>query len=139
MKLHTHSRIWFARALIGLVIFVNIQSGFAFILNPDKYLPSYQLVGVPGSTAIQGFGILFLMWSVPYCVALLHPHKYRISLLEAISMQFIGLIGESWILVLLPPHYRVLIKSIQRFITFDAVGLVLLLFSRWLSKNTITV
>jgi hypothetical protein len=135
MGFHSNLRLWFARALIGLVIFFNVQSGFSFILDPGKYAPGYQLVGVPGSTAIQGFGILFLMWNVPYCVALLHPKKYWISLLEAIIMQLIGLIGESWILMYLPPQNIVLNKSIVRFITFDAAGLVFLILSRWFSKN----
>jgi hypothetical protein len=136
MRFHSKSRLWFARILIGLVFFFNVQSGFAFILDPGKYASSYQLVGIPGFTAIQGFGILFLMWNVPYFVALLHPKKYWIPLLEAIVMQFIGLIGESWILVNLPPQNLILGKSIHRFITFDAAGFVLLMLSMWLTKKT---
>jgi hypothetical protein len=42
-------------------------------------------------------------------------------------MQFIGVLGESLILVSIPLGYSVLHTSILRFITFDAAGVILLI------------
>ncbi len=53
-----------------------------------------------------GMGVLFLMWNVPYAVALWHPLRHRISLYEALAMQAIGLLGESLIYLSLSPEPR---------------------------------
>ena len=122
-------RLWLGRILIGAVVFANLQCALAFIINPSAYVQAYELTGIPGLNAIQGFGILFIMWNVPYMVALFNPHKHRLSLLEAISMQAIGLCGESYLFFKLPSDYAQLASSILRFILFDGIGLVALLIA----------
>lgn len=122
-------RIWFVRFLVGVVLFINIQCAVIFLIAPAKYAPAYQLLGIPGGIAIQGFGVLFLMWNVPYTLALIHPFKHRISLYEAVLMQFIGLIGETLILLIMPPGYPTLQSSISRFVIFDGLGFIALLLA----------
>jgi hypothetical protein len=131
------TRLWVARLLIGLVIAWNLQAALTFILWPEQYAPGFELTGIPGAVAVRGTGILFLMWNVPYLVALWHPHKYRLALGLALVMQLIGLVGETLILFTLPNGHALLGASISRFIAFDASGLVLLVAAFWLSnRNT---
>jgi hypothetical protein len=133
------SRLWISRLWIGLVTAWNLQAALAFILWPEQYAPGFELTGVPGAAAVRGTGILFVMWNVPYLVALWHPRKYRLALRLALAMQFIGLIGESLILFTLPSGHALLRTSITRFIAFDASGLVLLAVAFWLlNRNTET-
>jgi hypothetical protein len=129
------SRLWLSRILIGSVLIINIQSALAFFLFPSRYAPAYELMGVPGQAAIQGFAVLFLMWNVPYCFALIHPIRNRVSLYEAIMMQSIGLIGETLILKSIPMEYVILRKSILRFIIFDGGGLIALFIAAWSTKQ----
>jgi len=131
------SRLWSARLLIALVVGWNLQAAIAFILWPERYAPGFELTGVPGAAAMRGTGILFLMWTVPYVVALWHPRKHRPFVLTALLMQFVGLVGESLILISLPQGYASLHTSIVRFIAFDAGGLVLLIAALWLSNNKV--
>jgi hypothetical protein len=131
------TRLWVARLLIGLVTVWNLQAALTFILWPGRYAPGFELTGIPGAVAVRGTGILFLMWNVPYLVALWHPHKYRLALGLALVMQLIGLVGETSILFTLPNGHALLSASITRFIAFDASGLVLLVAAFWLSnRNT---
>ncbi|MBU1662583.1 MAG: hypothetical protein KKD28_14045 [Chloroflexi bacterium] len=128
-------RLWFGRALIGAVIFTNVQCAIAFLRSPTVYAPWYELQGAAGEAAIRGFGVLFLMWNVPYVVALIYPHKQRTSLYEAIIMQTIGIIGEAFILWWLPIEYTIARGSIVRFIIFDGGGLIALLLAAWVCKS----
>jgi hypothetical protein len=125
------NRLNFSRLLIGLVLFWNIQCALFFLLWPGRYAPSFELAGLPGEAAVRGVGVLFLMWNVPYAVALWHPLRHRLSLFEATAMQAIGVIGESIILLSLPPTYAILRSSLSRFILFDALGLLALLLAVW--------
>lgn len=120
-------RLLGGRFLISLVTFTNIQCAIIFFLFPEKYIRAYELTGIPGEIAIQGFGILFIMWNVPYGLAIIHPQKHRTSLYEAILMQFIGLLGESYLFITLPPGFTNLSVSIARFMIFDGIGLIILL------------
>jgi len=129
------TRLTIARVLIGAVLVMNVQSALAFFLNPARYAPAYELVGVPGEAAIRGYGVLFLMWNVPYWVALLHPQQHRTSLYEAVAMQTIGLIGESFILWGLPEEHATLQISLTRFILFDGGGLAALLWATLLTRK----
>ena len=102
----------------------------------------FELTGVPGAAAVRGTGILFVMWNVPYLVALLNPRRYHLALGMALAMQFIGLIGESLILFTLPDGHDLLSTSILRFIIFDGSGLALLMVAfltvrnnKWPYKN----
>ena len=120
------TRRWVARLLIGLVFAWNVQAAFAFILWPSSFVWAYELSGVPGEVAVRGTGILFLMWNVPYAPALWHPVRFRLALVLAWTMQLVGLVGESLLLVSLPSGHATLGASVLRFILFDAAGLVLL-------------
>ena len=121
--------IWIGRALIGVVLVVNVQSAILFLWQPEKYAPGFQLSSVEGFAAVRGIGLLFLMWNVPSFVALLDPLKHRVSLFAALMMQTIGVFGESLIYLSLPSGYATLQNSISRFILFDSLGLALLLMA----------
>jgi hypothetical protein len=120
-------RLWLSRGCIAIVFFVNVQCAAAFIVSPGAFAPSYELSGAVGAATIQAIGVLFLMWNVPYAMALWHPVRHCLSLWEAIIMQAIGVIGELLLLISLPGGHQVLHSSIERFILFDGMGLVLLL------------
>jgi hypothetical protein len=120
---------WIGRLLIGAVSIMNVQSAVLFLWQPGKYTPGFQLNGVEGITAVRGIGLLFLMWNVPYFVAVLDPVKNRISLYEALIMQSIGVFGETLIYLSLPSGYGVLQNSLSRFIVFDSLGLALLIMA----------
>lgn len=120
---------WLARLLIGLVVAWNIQAAIVFILTPQVFVPAYELSGDAGEAAVRGVGVLFLMWSVPYLFALCNPVRYRLTLTIAIIMQFVGLIGESYILSTLSAERVILRASILRFIAFDGAGLLFLVLA----------
>jgi len=124
-----------ARFLIATVIGWNLQVAYIFLFSPENFISSFELSGLPGEAAVRGMAVLFVMWNVPYLVALWHPRRYRVSLYEAIAMQTIGLLGESFILSTLGAGHALLHISITRFITFDAAGLVLLLGAFLLSRE----
>jgi hypothetical protein len=123
-------RIWIARLLIGLVTAWNLQAAFAFIFSPNRFIRAYELSDTAGEAAIRGFGILFLMWNVPYLFAVKDPVRHQLALTFALLMQFIGLIGESYILYTLTVDHVLLRTSILRFIIFDGAGLLLLAIAR---------
>ena len=127
-------RLWISRTLIALVAAWNLQAALVFILWPERFMHGFELTGIPGTVAVRGTGILFLMWNVPYLVALWHPSKYRLILGIAVVMQLVGLVGESIILLALPDGHALLHASILRFIIFDGSGLMLLIFAFWCIK-----
>jgi hypothetical protein len=124
-----------ARLAIALVFLWNIQCAFVFLFWPDRFSAGFELTGIPGSAAVRGIGLLFLMWNVPYAVALWHPVRYRISLYEATAMQAIGLLGETLIWLMLPANQIMLRSSLLRFIAFDFIGLVLLCLAIWSAQR----
>jgi len=128
-------KINLARAFIGIVILWNVQCAVVFLLWPERFAPGFQLEGAAGEAMVQGMGVLFLMWNVPYAVALWNPVRYRISLYEAVAMQAIGLVGEILILVSLPQGYALAAQSITRFIYFDGAGLLSLLVAVWVTRR----
>lgn len=128
-------QVWVARLLIAVPLFWNLQAALQFMLNPQLFISSFQLEGVPGRAAIAGYGILFLMWQVPYIFALLHPVRFKISLWQALIMQTIGVVAESILLSTIPIEYALLRWSIIRFIIFDGAGVVILLGALILIKN----
>ena len=127
-------RLNIARVLIGLVILWNVQAAMAFLLWPERFVAAYELEGFAGAAALRGIGVLFLMWNIPYLVALWHPVRFRVSLFEALAMQSIGLIGEGIIYLTLASSFSVLKSSVSRFILFDAVGLLLLVIAFWITR-----
>ena len=116
-------RIWLARLLIAAVIAWNLQAAFVFLIKPETFVSSFELSGVPGTAALRGVAVLFIMWNIPYLVACWQPRHRRLSLWEALTMQTIGVLGETFILLSLPPGHSLLVDSLQRFIAFDAAGL----------------
>ena len=120
-------RVWAARLLIAVVVAWNLECALVFWINPGLFAPGFELVGIPGAAAVRGFAILFVMWNIPYLVALWHPLHNRASVWEALAMQTIGVIGESFILFSLPVGHALLHASLLRFITFDAAGVVCLI------------
>lgn len=128
---------WIARGLIAIVTGWNLQAALIFILWPERFMHGFELSGVPGEVAVRGTGILFVMWNVPYLVALWNPVKYRLLLAVAIVMQLVGLLGESLILYSLSEGHATLHESILRFIIFDGSGLVLLMGALWMLKRNV--
>ena len=128
-------RLWLSRLLIAYVLFVNVQSAVLFLLQPEVYAPGFELSGAAGAGMVRGMGLLFLMWNVPYAVALSHPLRRRVSLYEAIVMQAIGLFGETFLLLSLPPEHLTLVTSVGRFILFDGIGLAALVVALFLTLN----
>jgi hypothetical protein len=124
----TKSRIWIIRILIFIVFALNVTCAFQFLREPAAFAPSFDLSGEAGIMVIRSLGVLFLMWNVPYGIAILQPGRYFIALVSAVIMQFIGVLGESWI------YFQILSLlytkiAILRFIWFDAGGLLLLLIA----------
>jgi hypothetical protein len=117
---------WLRRGLIGIVFFFNVQCAILFLISPASFAPGFELSGSPGEGMVRGLGLLFLMWNVPYAVALWDPLRHRVSLYEALVMQAIGVLGETALLLGFPAGHPALAESIGRFILFDAIGLVLL-------------
>jgi len=120
-------RLWLARAFIFAVLFFNVQCALVFIYNPGAFVGGFELSGAAGEGVVRGFGILFLMWNVPYMVAVTEPIARRLSLYEAVAMQSIGFVGESLLLMGFEAGHPLIAETIGRFIIFDGVGLVLLI------------
>jgi hypothetical protein len=106
-----------------------------FLSCPGRFAPGFELSGLPGEAAIRGMSVLFVMWNVPYLVALWHPQRYKFSLWQALIMQMIGVLGEGYIYLWLPAAYAVLRSSILRFMAFDMAGLFLLVVALLLSRK----
>ena len=127
--------LWTARSLVGVVTFLNLQAAFLFMLRPQHFFGGFELSGKPGMAMIRGMGLLFLMWNIPYIVALIHPLRHYVSLIEAVIMQAIGVAGESILLATLPQVHPQLHASVMRFIYFDGGGLALLLAAFFLIRS----
>jgi hypothetical protein len=119
---------------IAVVLIWNAQCAIAFLVAPATHAAGFELSGAAGEAAVRGIGVLFLMWNVPYAVALWHPVRHRVSLYEALAMQAIGLLGESLILLSIPAALALARASISRFILFDAAGLALLIVALALTR-----
>jgi len=127
--------VWVARVLIGFVLTSNMQCTLAFIWVPARYSAALGVSGPTGTAVIRGFGLLFLMWNVPYSIALVHPVRHRISLIEAIIMQGIGLVGEAGIWLCGGLSGMPAADAIERFIWFDGIGLVFLLAAFFVTRR----
>jgi hypothetical protein len=130
-------RLWAARLLIAVVVAWNLECALVFLLDPGLFSPGFELTGIPGEVAIRGFAVLFIMWNIPYLVALWHPLRHRLSLWEAFAMQTFGVIGENLILFSIPVEHFLLRGSILRFIIFDAAGILCLIGALALSKKIV--
>jgi hypothetical protein len=126
-----HTRQWYrtenlARLLIALVLISNLYAALGFLFSPQQFISAYELAGVSGEAAVAGIGLLFVMWQVPYLAAIFNPIKHRFSLIEALIMQGLGVIGETFIRLRIPSQHIILRSGITRFIIFDLAGLALL-------------
>jgi hypothetical protein len=106
-----------------------------FIIKPDAFTWGFELTEKTGEAMVQGLGVLFLMWNVPYVFAVWNPIKFRISLYEAILMQTIGVFGESLILVSISGYHPTVQSTVLRFIAFDAFGLFALIVAAWITRQ----
>jgi hypothetical protein len=128
-------RLNISRTLVGCVVFFNLQCAAVFLIFPEKYSSGFDLAGSTGAAIVQGFGLLFLMWNVPYIFALIHPLQNWIALVESIIMQLIGFVGESFLLWNGSSQLPAILKAtVSRFIVFDGIGLVLLLLAIWIIR-----
>ena len=130
-------KIWTARLFIAIVAFFNLQCAVVFLLFPQSFSGGFELNGVQGQVMVRGMGILFLMWNVPYIVALTHPVRRLLSVWEAVVMQLIGVMGETLVYIFLPEGHAVLRATALRFIAFDGGGLVVLLAALWLTLSIV--
>lgn len=125
---------WIMRIAFALVFAINVQCALSFIVWPEAYLSAYELEGVSGVAAVQGIGVAFLMWNVTYLPVIISPRKYWIVAYIVLIQQAVGLVGESYILWTLPVGHEVLGASIERFVSFDAAGFVLMALAVALAK-----
>jgi hypothetical protein len=124
--------LWIARLFIGSVISVNLLCAFDFLFNPQQFLINFSFTTAEQQPVIQGIGLLFIMWNIPYLVAFINPLIYNISLYEAVFMQFIGLAGELILLGSSPNIPDSIKNTVIRFSIFDGVGFVFLIIAIWL-------
>lgn len=117
---------WIARIAFLAVFVVNVQCAVQFVLWPEAYAGGFELAGVPGAAAVRGIGVAFLMWNATYPAVIASPLRFRALAVVVLVQQAVGLIGETWIRLSLPAGHEVLAASIDRFVAFDAAGLVLM-------------
>jgi len=125
----TTSLVWSSRVLISGLTLMYLQAAFLFMLRPGEFAYGFELSGVAGEAMLRGMGLLFLMWNIPYIFAAVHPLRHFVSLIEAVIMQFIGVTGETLILLGLPGEHPQIEASVGRFILFDSAGLVCLIIA----------
>jgi len=124
---HHRATLWLARLALAVVFFFNVSCALAFIARPEAYAPGFEVSGVAGEALVRGMGILFLMWNVTYPLTIWHPWRYRRLFLIVIVQQAIGLAGETWMLLALPPGHTALTATGYRFVAFDGGGFVAML------------
>lgn len=117
---------WIARIAVGFVLMVNLQCALGFIVDPDAYVSGFELSGVSGIAALRGLGIAFLMWNVTYPLVIFKPRQNMRMFGVVLAQQFIGLVGETCLLLTLPTGHGTLAAGLKGFISFDALGLVLM-------------
>lgn len=118
--------IWLTRIVVGIVFLANINASFAFILKPSLYAPDFEVEGVAGRAIVQGIGILFLMWNVTYPLVIFQPIRYMTLFGIILVQQAIGVVGETWLWLSIPPGHTALRATGWRFIVFDGGGLLLM-------------
>lgn len=117
---------WVVRLCFAFVFVANVQCALGFALAPEAYMGAYELGGVPGRVATQDIGIAFLMWNCTYPLVIWRPERHRALASVVLAQQVVGLVGESLIRATLPFGHDLLASSIDLFITFDALGLLLM-------------
>jgi hypothetical protein len=128
---------WFARAAVGVVFAMNVWCAAAYLANPDVYAPTYGLAGATGRAIVQAFGVLFLMWNATYPPVVWLPRRTTTLFVVILVQQAIGLAGETWLLLNLPPGQSAMWATGMRFAIFDGSGLVLMLVAFVVLRRTI--
>ena len=128
--------LWLTRIIVGAVFLVNVSCALAFILQPDKYAPGFEVVAVPGRIYLQGLGILFLMWNTTYPLVIFHPIRYRAMFVVVLIQQAIGFGGETWLWLTLPSGHSTLRATGLRFMLFDGIGLIAMAGAFWLLRQS---
>ena len=128
-------KIWGARILVASVFIANLTAAIPFILFPDRFAHGFEITGIPGEVSVRGLGILFLMWNATYPPVVLFPDRYRVLFTVMLVQQIIGLLGETAMWLTLPSIHTALRATGARFILFDGVGLIFLLFAFYLSSK----
>jgi hypothetical protein len=124
--------LWLARLVVGTVFFFNVTCALAFVAQPDRYAPGFEVSGVPGRVLVRGIGILFLMWNATYPPVLIRPDRNRTLFAVILAQQAIGLAGETWMWATLPASHAALWTTGLRFIAFDGAGLAGMGLAFWL-------
>ncbi len=127
---------WLARAAVAFVFFFNVTCALAFILQPERYQGGFEVSGEPGTIAVQGFGILFLMWNATYPPVIFNPARQKTLFAVLLVQQAIGVAGETWLWLSLPPGHAALYETGLRFILFDGLGLALMSAAFWGMRRT---
>jgi hypothetical protein len=127
--------LWLARLVVGTVFFFNVTCALAFVTQPDRYAPGFEVSGVPGRTLVRGIGILFLMWNATYPPVLFRPAQHRTLFAVVLIQQAIGLAGETWMWATLPAGHPALAATGLRFMAFDGAGLVGMTAVFWLLRR----
>ena len=128
--------LWLARIIVGAVFLMNVSCALAFILQPGKYSPGFEVAGVPGRIYVQGLGILFLMWNATYPPVIFQPIRYRALFVVVLIQQAIGFAGETWLWLTLPAGHSPLRTTGLRFILFDGIGLIAITGAYWLLRKS---
>lgn len=115
---------WLARLAVATVFTLNVSCALFFIFRPQDYAGGFEVSGVVGEAIVRGYGILFLMWNVTYPPVMLQPERRRGLFAIVLAQQDIGVLGESWMWLTLPPGHAALSATGLRFILFDAGGLI---------------
>jgi hypothetical protein len=115
-----------------MVFILNVSCALAFLVQPDRYAPGFELTGVQGRIIVQAIGILFLMWNATYPLVVINPIRYRTLYAVVLTQQIIGVLGETWLLTTLPIGHPALWATGVRFILFDGLGLIGMAILFWL-------
>ncbi|TFH36601.1 MAG: hypothetical protein E4G99_04560 [Anaerolineales bacterium] len=128
-------RLWSARGLILSVFCANLTAAIPFIINPERFLPGFELSGLSGEVSVRGLGIVFLMWNATFPPVIFRPDRYRVLFSVMLAQQVIGLLGEILIWLTLPAGHAALQTTGLRFILFDGLGLLALLVAFLLTRS----
>ena len=120
---------WVTRAAVGAVFLMNIWCAATFLGRPEDFTGSFEVGGAPGRVIVQAFGILFLMWNATYPAVIWRPRNHQALFSVILAQQVIGLAGETWLALSLPPGHPALWATAVRFILFDGAGLALMLLA----------